>query len=189
MFNPFQPSIVRFMTRNPEVPLGARNDFSPLRDERPLERSFMRRNPGSANHEFRPLTDVRQISSSDFTFLEGQGGASEYVLNNIDEITSAELYAMVNEIIATLRIKTTLLHGKRVIKMYAVNRQPGITENVFYEYMTGAQPSVPLRTLVQPNRRVVILVELERVPEGVPEGGSKRKLRRKSRRNRKSRRR
>ena len=37
--------------------------------------------PGTFQSVFRPGVDMREISSSDFTALEGQGGASEYFLN------------------------------------------------------------------------------------------------------------
>lgn len=40
-------TIVRFITKNPGAAPGSRDEFSPLRDERPLGSSFMRANPGS----------------------------------------------------------------------------------------------------------------------------------------------
>lgn len=208
-------TIVRFMVRNPGAAPGSRYEFIPLRDERPLPP--MVRNAGtetrpgvpmSAYHSvFRPLRGENEtypsFSSSDFTALDGQGGASEYYLNNIDldATSSAELLVKVNEVVDTLQRTTTLLNGKRIAKMYASDlsasvydeaRAAGISkEDVFYRHMTGALPVAPLRTLVGqmvgPQRPLVILVELE-----MASGGSRRKSRRKSRRrksNRKSRRR
>ena len=83
-------TIVRFVVKNPP---GSYHPFTPIRDERPLLSSFMRdavgaqerpTRPGTFQSVFRPGVDMREISSSDFTALEGQGGASEYFLNNID---------------------------------------------------------------------------------------------------------
>lgn len=155
--------------------------------------------PGTVQSEIRPGVDMRQISSSDFTALEGQGGASEYYLNNInlDETTSADLYAMVNNIVDTLRRTTPLLDRKRITKMYAVELSDSVRreageasispEDVFYRHMTS-DPPVVLRTLVSRNigeRPLVILVELNLEPSG----GLRRKSRRRRKSNRKSRRR
>ena len=193
-------TIVRFMTKNPP---GSRFEFSQVRDARPLERSFM---TGKEGAEMRPInpsfplippapvesvfregTDMSQVSSADYTYLDGQSGASDYFLNNInlDETTSV-LYAKVNEIVTALRARTTLLDGKRITKMYATDLVYGKTKDEFYQHMTGVLPDVPLRTLVREpdGRPLVILVELE-----IDRGGSRRKSRRRRKSTRKSRRR
>lgn len=199
-------TIVRFITKNPGAEPRSRNVFSPVRDERPLERSFMTAAPGSemsvdrpgipshaVQSMFREGTDISQVSSSDYTYLEGQGGASEYFLNNVDldQTTPVELYVMINVMFDVLQQTTTLLDGKRIIKIYAADRANGINEDAFYQLMTGAPAgaAAPLRTHVSPlvgrpgvpTRPLVIVVQLELDPES---GGSKRKSRRKSRKSR-----
>jgi hypothetical protein len=210
-------TIVRFTTKNPGAAPGSRYAFIPLRDERQLARTFMTQTPGSevtnarpgapsrpVQSMFREGTDMIRVSSADFTYFEGQGGASEYFLNNIDldETTPVQLYAMVNQVVTALRRTTTLLDGKRITKMYAADRANGITADAFYQHMTGAAGAAGpqyLRPLVSTfvgapgviTRPLVIVVELEIDPEGGVEvelelapgsadGGSKRKSRRKS---------
>ena len=194
-------SVVRFITKNPGAAPGSRHEFLPVRDERRLGLSFMTAHPGSemsvsrpgnpsrALHTvFREGTDMDRVSSSDYTALEGQGGASEYFLNNIDldETTPVQLYDMINVMVHVLQETTTLLDGKRITKMYAVDRARGITKDDFYQLMTSGD-AMPLRTHVDPIvgrpgvplRPLVIVVELEQAS-----GGSRRrrKTRRKSRR-------
>jgi hypothetical protein len=77
-------TIVRFVIRNPGAESGSRNEFSPLRDERQLGTAFMKPNSESGHlSEFREGTDMSQVSSADFTYPQGYGGASEYFLNYI----------------------------------------------------------------------------------------------------------
>ena len=141
---------------------------------------------------FREGTDMSQVSRADYTYLEGQGGASEYYLNNVDldQTTPVELYGMINVMVDVLQQTTTLLDGKRIIKIYAADRANGINEDAFYQLMTGppgAAAAPPLRSVVGqlvglpgvPTRPLVIVVQLELDSES---GGSKRKSRRKSRR-------
>jgi hypothetical protein len=194
-------TIVRFTTKN----LGAAPEsLTPVRDERPMERTFMTANPGSemsvgrpgapsrALHSvFREGTDMTRVSSADFTYPQGQGGASEYFLNNIDlrSTTPNELFVMINVMVDVLQQTTPLLDGKRITKMYAADRQPGITNDDFYQRMTSAGPAgpQPLSTSVSPlvgapgviTRPLVIVVELE---HDLGSGGSKRKSRRNSKR-------
>jgi hypothetical protein len=202
-------TIVRFTTKNPGAAPGSRHEFTPLRDPRRVGREHMVPNPGSAmsvgrpgapsralHSVFREGTDMTQVSSADFTYPQGQGGASEYFLNNIEleSTTPNELYDMINVMVNVLQQTTPLLDGKRITKMYAADRQPGINADAFYQFMTsapGAAGPQPLNTIVSPlvgvpgviTRPLVIVVELEHELGG----GSKRKSRRKS--NRKSRRR
>lgn len=201
----YPKSFVRFITKNPGAEPGSRHALLPLRDERPLASSVMVPQQGSemipgrhggpsrsAHYVFRPDIVLDQISSSDFTYLDGHGGASEYFLNNInlDQTTPVELYDMVNNIVTSLRATTPLLDGKRIIKMYAADRRRGISEDDFYQLMTGppgAAAAPPLKDVVSElvgapgilTRPLVIMVQLELEPES---GGSKRKSRRKSRR-------
>lgn len=142
--------------------------------------------------EFKEGTDMGQVSSADFTYPQGYGGASEYFLNNIDldQTTPVELYDMINVIVQVLQQKTTLLDGKRITKMYAADRANGINEDAFYQHMTIGT-AVPLRTLVSPlvglpvpMRPLVIVVVLEPAS-----GGSKCKSRRTRKSKRKSHRR
>jgi hypothetical protein len=191
---------VRFIIRNPGVAPRSRNEFRPLRDERPLERSFMTARPGSEmsvsrpgapsralHYEFREGTDMDSVSSADYTALEGQGGASEYFLNNInlDTTTTGHLYDMVNVMINVLQETTTLLDGKTIIKMYAADRAQGTDKDAFYQSMIRGD-AVPLRTLVDPivgrpgvpTIPLVIIVELDEVRGGSRK--SKRKTKRKS---------
>ena len=202
-------TIVRFVTKNPP---GSRYEFSPVRDERRLERSFMTAAPGSemsvgrpgipsraVQSMFREGTDMSQVSSADYTYLEGQGGASEYFLNNInlDETTPVQLNVMVNVMFDVLQQTTGLLDEKRITKIYAADRANGISMDDFYQRMTSPGAAEPLRTLVSPlvglpgvpTRPLVIVVQLEQII-----GGSRRRRKstRKSRRRnstRKSRRR
>ena len=186
-------TIVRFVIRNPGAVRGSRDEFSPLRDERPLGSSFMKPNSESGHallSEFREGTDMGQVSSADFTYPQGYGGASEYFLNNIDldKTTPVELYGMINLIVQVLQQATTLLDGKRITKMYATDRENGTNEDAFYQHMTNGT-AVPLRTLVSPlvglpMRPLVIVVVLEQAS-----GGSKRKSRRTRKSKRKSHRR
>jgi len=183
-------TIVRFVIRNPGAP-GSSDTVSPLRDERPLGSSFMKPNSESGHlSEFREGTDPALISSADFTYPQGYGGASEYFLNNIDldKTTPVQLYGMINELVQVLQQTTTLLDGKRITKMYAADRANGINEDVFYQHMTNGT-AVPLKTLVSslvgiPARPLVIVVVLEQAS-----GGSKRKSRRTRKSKRKSHRR
>ena len=200
-------TIVRFITKNPGAEPRSRHEFYPVRDERPLASSFMVPQQGSemipgrhggpsrAVHSvFREGTDMSQVSSADYTYLEGQGGASEYYLNNVDldQTTPVELYGMINVMVDVLQQTTTLLDGKRIIKIYAADRANGINEDAFYQLMTGppgAAAAPPLRSVVGqlvglpgvPTRPLVIVVQLELDSES---GGSKRKSRRKSRKSR-----
>jgi hypothetical protein len=197
-------TIVRFITKNPGAEPGSRHEFSPVRDERPLERSFMTSTPGSEmslgrpgtpsrafQSMFREGTDMSQVSSADYTYPEGQG-ASEYFLNNIDldQTTPVQLYDMVNVMVDVLQQTTTLFDRKRIIKIYAADRANGINEDAFYQLMTGAPGAAapqPLRSVVGqlvgrpgvPPRPLVIVVQLEQVT-----GGSRRRRKstRKSRR-------
>lgn len=192
-------TVVRFIIRNPEAAPGSSDEFRPLRDERRLERFFMTAHPGSdmsvsrpgnpshAVHQvFREGTVMDSVSSADFTALDGQGGASEYFLNNInlDTTTPGHLYGMITIMVRVLQETTTLLDGKTIIKMYASDRVQGTDKDAFYQSMIRGDP-VPLRTLVNPMvgtgaspRPLVIIVELDEVRGGSRK--SKRKTKRKS---------
>jgi len=195
-------TIVRFTTKNPGAAPGSRNEFTPVRDPRRVGPEHMVPNPGSAmsvsrpgapsralHYVFREGTDMTEVSSADFTYFEGQGGASEYFLNNIDleSTTPNELYDMITVMVNVLRQTTDLLDGKIITKMYAADRRPGITADAFYQLMTsaGAAAAEPLNTIVSSplvgviRRPLVIVVELE---HDLGSGGSKRKSRRNSKR-------
>lgn len=199
-------TVVAFITKNPGAEPGSRHEFFPVKDARPLASSFMVPKQGSemsvgryggplrAVHSvFREGTEISQVSSADYTYPEGHGGASEYYLNNVDldQTTPVELYGMINVMVDVLQQTTTLLDGKRIVKIYAADRANGINKDAFYQLMTGAPGAAsdaqPLRSVVGqligrpgvPTRPLVIVVQLELDSES---GGSKRKSRRKSRR-------